>query len=609
MDLNNLSQKQFALVFQKIIEKVKEDPIENFVKASGFLDLIPTAPQEVILKVIFGKELDAITLKRVRIEEPTPDGNFNIINKMMTEYQIYEFLTEKRYNPKKIQSLKINKINLICGRRSGKTLLSAIIAIYCAISNNWKPFLKKTPFATVLIMSHSREFSDEVLELIRTLIQGSDVLRKLINADKKNTASTMNLKVPWVVDGAIQYSRVQIKVSAASSKTTRGVAACAVLCDEIAFWNLDENMKETDSKIMKAIRPAMKQFGALAMLVKLSSPGIKQGILYGEYKMSQEGTLPDSYAVFRAPSWVMTPDDVLPVNELVEEWKLDPDGFDTEYRSNFADSLSNFILPEYIDMAVLKGITVLTAEAADTKYKAAIDAAFKNDTFTFSVTGFVNGRLKQFHSKGWKGTKSNPVSPFEVAEYIRVVCKDFKIDEVSADQFAFQPLKEIFEKFGITLVECVFTPQYKKKIYFNLKKLFHAQQIDLLDLEIQTRELKELVVEQAATGNVRIGHPNGGSDDYSDSLAISAYQATEEVGTGQFDFSAATPMNTYGIQTDVGGRTFKAPSTDQLVLSGHLAANITDNNSNFIKDPITGKLKKVEDDDDDSEDGGTHFSF
>lgn len=609
MKIEELSPKQFAILFNQIVEKVKEDPIENFIKAQGFLDLTPTAAQEVVFKVIFKKSLDPITLKKVRMEVTLPNGDFSLENKMMTEYEIYEFLTETKYNPKKIAALDINKIDLICGRRSGKTLISAIIAIYCAISNNWKPFLKKTPFATVLIMSHSKEFSDEVLEQIRTLIQGSDILNRLINKDKKNTTSTMNLKVPWIVNKAIEWSRVQIKVAAASSKTTRGVAACAILCDEIAFWNLEESMKETDAKIMKAVRPSMKQFGALAMLIKLSSPGIKQGVLYGEFKQRKDGTLPGSYAVFKAPSWVMSPDDVLPENELVEEWKLDPDGFDTEYRGNFSDSMSNFILPQYIDMAVLKGVSVLAPEAVDTKYKAAIDAAYKGDTFTFSVCAFVNGRLKQFYVKGWKGTKSNPVKAFEVAEHIRVVCKEYGIDEVSADQFSFQPLREIFEKFSLTLVECVFTPQYKKKIYFNLKKLFHAQQVDLLDLELQTKELKELVVEQAATGNIRIGHPSGGSDDYSDAFAISAYQATEEVGNGQFDFHQGGGK-TYGIQEDINGITFKAPSTDQLVKSGHLSSSVIDNSSQFVKDPITGKLRRIEDDDDEDEiDDGTNFSF
>jgi hypothetical protein len=318
MDISQLNSKQFAALFSKIIERIKEDPIENFVRASGFMGLEPSPAQEVILKVVFQKTLDPDTKKEIQIEAADLDGKFIIIPAMMTEVEIYEILTDKKYDPTRIESIKVNKIDLICGRRSGKTLLSAIISIYCAISNNWKPFLQKTPFATVLIMSHSREFSDEVLEVIKGLIEGSPILSRLINTEAKQTASAMNLVVPWVVKGLIENSRVQIKVGAASSKTTRGIAACAILCDEIAYWNLDESMKETDVKIMKAVRPAMKQFGAAAMLIKLSSPGIKQGVLYNEYKMDRDGTLPPSYAVFKAPSWMMNT--ILPKEEFVEEW-------------------------------------------------------------------------------------------------------------------------------------------------------------------------------------------------------------------------------------------------------------------------------------------------
>jgi hypothetical protein len=65
MDISNLNNKQFAMVFHKVIEKVKEDPIEYFIKAQGFLDLTPTPAQEVILKVVFGKQLDPILKKEV----------------------------------------------------------------------------------------------------------------------------------------------------------------------------------------------------------------------------------------------------------------------------------------------------------------------------------------------------------------------------------------------------------------------------------------------------------------------------------------------------------------------------------------------------------------
>ena len=611
MDISKLNNQQFAVLFNKLIERIKEDPIENFVKAGGFLDLDPTPAQEVILKIVFSKELDPLTKKKVRFEERS-GASIKFKTVLMTEYEIYEFLTESKYDPRKLKDIKINKINLICGRRSGKTLLSAVIAIYCAISNNWKPFLKKTPFATVLIMSHSREFSDEVLEVIRTLIEASHVLSALVNKDKKNSASTMNLKVPWIINNSqIQYSRVQIKVAAASSKTTRGVAACAIICDEIAFWNLDENMKETDAKIMKAVRPAMKQFREFAMLIKLSSPGIKQGVLYGEYKKDREGTLPPTYAVFKAPSWVMTPEDVVPSGEFVEEFELDSDSFDQEYRGNFADSLSFFITPEYIDMAVLKKVSFQAPEGDATKYTAAIDAAYKGDRFTFSVVAYVNGRVKQYMSKAWEGTRQKPVSSYEVAEFIRNVCKQFNIDEVGADQYAFQPLREIFNTYGVTLKEYTFTPAFKKKIYFNLKKLIHSQQADLLDNEIQTRELKELIVEQGSSGQIRIGHPAGGTDDFADSLAVSAFLATQELGTGIFEVVSGATGETYGVKTDSQGRAFKAPSTDMLVQSGHLAESVTDNSSNFAKDPKTGKLRRREDldGDDDADDDGSQFVF
>lgn len=595
MSIEKLKAGEFAQLFGKIIERIKEDPLENFVRASGFMDLEPTPVQEVILKVIFQKILDPDVKRIIQIEAQDVTGKFTLIPASMTEVEIYEFLTDKPYDPKAIAEIRVNKIDLICGRRSGKTLLSAIIAIYCAISNNWKPFLHKTPFATVLIMSHSREFSDEVLEVIKTLIENSPVLSRLINSTAKQTTSAMNLKVPWIVaDGVIEYSRVQIKVGAASSKTTRGIAACAILCDEIAYWNLDESMKETDVKIMKAVRPAMKQFGDSAMLIKLSSPGIKQGILYNEYQADRAGTLPKSYAVFKAPSWMMNT--IIDAKEFVEEWELDQDGFDTEYRSNFAESLSNFMSPELVELARMKGVKFLPPlDTKEAKYFAAIDAAFKADRFTFSLVSVRENRVTQHIVMGWEGTRKDPVKAHTVAQYIKTIIKDFPVDHVAADQYAFQPLKEIFDQYNVELKEYTFTSVFKKKIYFNLKKLVNSQQMDLLDHEQQAKELKELVVEQSATGTIKIGHPAGGKDDFADSLAIASFLATEGQTTGRFEFESALPVKAYGIKVDVDGKAFTAPSPEMLAASGHLPAGVMDNAELYGVDPYDGRFKRKED--------------
>ena len=607
MDISKLSNSQFAAVFTKVVEKIKEDPINNFFKAKGFMDFDPTPAQTVALKIIFGKQLDYYAKHIIRREMHGEDGVFYLEDIEMTEVELYKYMTGKPYIPglEVTEETTINMIDLIVGRRGGKTTLSAMLAIYCAISTNWRPFLRKTPTAHVLILSHSRDFSDEVLDLIRTLIEDSPILSRLINTKAKNRSDTMNLRMPFVVEGEIEYSRVTIKVGAASKKTVRGTAACAVLCDEIAYWNLDENLKETDADILKAVRPNMKQFGRKAMMIKLSSPGIKQGVLYGEYQKWLEGTLPKNYIIFKAPSWVWNT--ILPKQEFIDEWILDQDGFDTEYRANFVDSLSNFILPEFVDMAVMTGQKYCAPEGIEDRdkmtYKAAIDAAFKKDTFTFTVVGYNGHRVKQYITKGWKGTRTEPVNSSKVAQYIRQVCKEFDIPMVAADQYSFNPLREIFEKYGVTLEEYTFNPTFKKKIFFNIKKLVHGQQIDLLDNPIQTKEIKELVVEQTNAGNFRIGHPSGGTDDYADSLAIAAFLITEEVGGANLKADFRMSGMLYNIKVDANGIAFTAPSVDMV--SEQLGGAV-DNSHEYAVDPETGKLVKKSTLEDVADDG-VHF--
>ena len=603
-----MGYQEFVDFFNLSLEKIKVDPVRYFIQSQNILGITLTPAQRVIIKIALGIKLDS-KIKYDLYVEVVAD-KFTLEEKQYTEEEIYYFLTDKRYDYKHISQFKINKIDLVCGRRSGKSLIAAILSIYLGVTTNWRPFLRLTPAATVLIMSHSKEFSDEVLDLMREMLQNSPLLSKLINKDKKNTASTLFLKVPFLVNGAIMDSQVQLKVGAASSKTTRGGACCVIICDEIAFWNLDENMKETDVKILKAVRPTMKQFGEKGMLIKLSSPAIKQGVLFNEYEMDKRGELPETYAVFKAPSWFMN--NVIPIKEYYEEERLDSEAFDNEYRANFKDSLSNFILPETVERAVLKNVKFLAPSSdKNVKYYASIDAAFKADRFTFSLVGITENRVTQYISKGWEGSRRVPITSSIVAQWIKTAIKDFPVDFIAADQFAFQPLKEIFEIYGVTLKENTFTPKFKKQIYFNLKKLFHSEQIDLLDNPLQTKEIKELVVEQSASGTIKIGHPMAGSDDFSDALAVAAYLAVENVSAGKFEFDTALSMNTYDIKMDSEGRAVgAAPSVDMLTSQGYLDAKIIDNSASYAVDPLDGILKhisKILDDDD--EDSGPQFIF
>lgn len=609
----NLSELEFAQLWAKVAPKILEDPIQNFVKAQGFIDLKTVTPAQVVaLKLVFNQTLDPTTQHGIFSEIKDDQGKFDLETVQMTETELFAYMTGRDYDEfiaDRDEDTKLNTINLIIGRRGGKTLIASILAILSAVKMNWKPYLQKTPFATVLIMSHDSSFSEETLEQIRTLIEDSPILRRCINHAKKNTQKTMNLRTPWLVDPKkpekITYSRVQIKVAPARAKSPRGAAICGALCDEIAFWNLEENLKDTDEDILKALRPATAQFGDLATLIKLSSPGIKQGVLYNEYLRWQEKSLPDNYVVLKAPSWVWNT--ILPKKAYQEEQQLNDDSFDTEFRANFTDSLSNWIQGHYIELCVDKGVIEIPSESG-VNYRAAIDAGFKQDSFTFSIVGKKDNRVKQYVSIGWAASKLNPVDSIDVAKSISKFCKLYKINRVVADQYSFQPLRSIFAMYDMVLEERTFTNTLKHKIYWNLRKLIHDESIDLLDNPKQTKELKELVVERTGSNTIKIGHPSLGSDDYADSLAMATYLVVEEINNGEFNFDSHASGQKYGIQIDTEGRSFQAPSPEILSMSGHFGAEVMDNTSSYTLDPDTGKLVHCDVLESDEGDG-MHFLF
>jgi hypothetical protein len=605
-NIDKMSELEFAKLFRYLRDDIEKDPINNFIRNSNFINFDPTPGQLVLLKLVFGIPLDSKTKHKVRMEEieAKNPNEFGLEWIEITEVELYKYFTGFDYS---FTGKKYNKINEIVGRRGGKTSIAAILSIYFSIITNWKPYLKKTPFASVVVLSHTVTFSQEVLDLVKSLILESAILSRLQDRDSRDTQSEFYLKVPFLQDDnkTIIYSRISIKVGAASKRTTRGRAVCVLIADEISHWNTSIDCKETDVEIFRAIRPALGQFADKAAIFKLSSPAGKMGLLYEEWERREE--LKDDIIQLQAPSWTMN--NIVPDEVFKSDFKEDPDGFDTEYRAKFAESLSNFIQPEFLDMCVLKGTTFIPpAKGLATTYEAVIDAAFKNDRFAFTIVGHDDKRITQYCVKKWEGTKGNPVQAFEVAKHISAICKKFKINKVYADQYAFQPLKEIFRVYDLVLEEKPFTQAFKKKIFFSLKRAIHNSILDLLDEPIQIKEIKHLQVEQASAGQIRIGHPVGGHDDLACALAIAVHIALEKSGSGQVNF--LDKSDTYTQPVDKTGKSFTAPNVDTLKNMPGME-NLKDNTDLWIKDKLTGELRHIselENKDDEDEDG-FKFSF
>ena len=592
-----MSQSEFDELFITLHSAIKRDPIKNFVEAPGFCNFVPTTGQRVLFKLAMAYPLNETIKYPILVENPDVAEGFELITIHLTESELYEFMTERTYTGEKRG--KVKDISLILGRRAGKSVCSAILALYSCVKMNWKPFLGRKKNATILVMSHSKEFSDESIKELRAIIEESPILSRMIDKDSKNTQSTINLKVPFAGKKGIEYSYVTIRSNAASSRSSRGHACPVVLADEIAFWGAEADSKETDIEIVNAVKPTMMQFQNEAMWIALSSPNTKCGVLYEKY--DKRFDLSDEFIVLKAPSWTFN--DRYRIEDYASFYLENPDNFNREFRANFVDSMQGFFSPESIDTSVMWKVQFLPPEKG-VKYYCAIDAAYKGDVFTVNVVGVRESKIRQYATLGFKGSNKKPVSSSEVATAIRKLNQSYDFNVVYADQYSFQPLRELFAMFNLTLEEKVFNIKYKIKIYKNVKYLLENKQLDLLDHPQTIREMKGIQVEISTTGAIKIHHPPGGKDDFIDSLAVACFAAIESSGKLESSFEFTDVVKDYQVPMSTAGVYFAAPPPEAL--SDILGSTITDTTDQYVKNPLTQRLQHISElEDYDSEEEGS----
>jgi hypothetical protein len=217
----------------------------------------------VFLRVLFGLELDEAGL------------------------QLFRACTD-RSAPSLLGYLEVS---LICGRRGGKSLILALIAVYLACFHNWVPYLTAGERASVVIIAADRRQATVIFKYLRAFL-GVPLLKGMI---ERATADTIDLD-----------NGVTIEIQTASFRTIRGRTVCAALCDELAFWRMsDDNSANPDSEILAALRPAMATVPR-AMLLKASSPYARRGALWNDHRKNF-GKDDSAMLVWQADTMTMNP--------------------------------------------------------------------------------------------------------------------------------------------------------------------------------------------------------------------------------------------------------------------------------------------------------------
>jgi hypothetical protein len=386
------------------------------------------------------------------------------------------------------------------GRRGGKSLFAAALAVYAATFRDYRPFLKPGERAIVMVLASDRDQAGVVFDYICGFFDNIAPLAGLVEHRGKGKES-------------IRLSnRVTIRVQVASFRRLRGrTVACAIL-DECAFWYADEESRNPDTEVLKALRPSMLTIPG-SLLIAISSPYAKRGILWDAFRR-YFGKDNARVLVWKADTVAMNPSvDREVIDAAYEE---DPTSARAEYGAEFRDDIVAFVGPEAVEAVTVKD-RPLVPFVAGHRYIAFCDPAGGSggDSMTLAIARRDGRKSVVCRVAEWKP----PFSPDEATAECAEVLKEYGLTRVTGDHYAGDWPKDRFRAHGIEYLKADRT---KSDFYQAFLPLINGQRIELLDHKRTNGQLLALEKSTSRLGKDSISHPPNGHDDLINAVAGAA---------------------------------------------------------------------------------------
>jgi hypothetical protein len=396
--------------------------------------------------------------------------------------------------------------SLVVGRRGGKSMVLAIIAVFLAVFRDWRPFLSPGERGTIKVLAVDRRQARVIHRYCRALLADVPILAQLLSEDNDNEI--------------VLTSGITIEIQTASFRSVRGYTIIACLCDEIAFWRSDESSANPDSEIIGALRPAMATIPS-AVFLAASSPYAKRGELYNAFRRWY-GHETAPALVWHAPTRTMNP--TVPQRHVDEAIERDPDFAQAEYLAQFRTDIEAFISREVVEALVVPDQFELPP-FPQTKYAAFCDpSGGSQDAMTLAIAHNAGGRLGGILILDVLAERRPPFSPDEVVQDFAQSCRRYQIDKIYGDRYGGIWPAERFLAHGVTYIPA---DKPKSDIYREFLPLANAGRIELLDNRRLVAQLCGLERRTARGGRDSIDHQPGAHDDLANAAAGALLQALD----------------------------------------------------------------------------------
>ncbi len=379
------------------------------------------------------------------------------------------------------------EVSLICGRRSGKSLILALIACYLACFRDYRQFLVKNESATIMIIAADRKQAQSIFRYLKGFLS-VPLLAGLIERETNEVLQLTN--------------GVSLEVQTASFKTLRGRTVAASLNDECCFWQTDDGSANPDSEIFNALRPAMATIPG-AMLFKASSPYSKKGSMYDDFQKfhGQEGS---PVLVWRAATWIMNSS--VPQEFIDAEYKRDPQSAAAELGASWRTDVSGWLDMATIQAAVDNDVLVRPHTLSHTYVGFADSSGGVKDSFTCGVAHADSGIAVLdllFEVQA-------PFSPSEAVHQVAGVLKQYGLSSVTGDRYASGFIIDAFAAQGITYK---FSERDRSTVFTDALPMFVAGSVRLIDNKRLVTQLAALERKTSPGGRDKVDHPRGQHDD------------------------------------------------------------------------------------------------
>lgn len=461
-----------------------------------FTDLDTWRNWMVVLKALFGLELSK------------------------EEMKVFRRCTKLRKQPED----RIREIWIRSGRRSGKSRVISVIAVYLALFVDWSRYISRGEKPFIFIVSPNKDQGQIIMGYVKELLDLNDSLRRMVKRELAESIELMN--------------GITIAIKSASWRSTRGFSALAVILEEICWFRWETDSRLRDTEIYRSLKPTLSTIPS-SILFAISSPHSFQGIMADKFRKhhGKRGNV----LCWASPTLLMNP--TFDAEEVRQAYKDDPEFARSEYGAEWRRDISSLLDIEVVENAIDRKIFERPFEEG-VEYVGFIDpSGGKSDSFSGGLA-FQDKETKKVILAVLREARP-PFRPESICEEYSQVFKDYGVTTIKSDAYAGVWVESAFEKHGITVERATMN---KSDYYLNALPLFNNGSIRLLDQERLKNQLMSL--ERRTRSGSRDAVDNfHGHDDLSNCACACLVEAQEERSKAAFGIPSVGVGDIWGLDS------------------------------------------------------------